>query len=366
MFRKLWSAGAILALTFFSVALFGQVAARYDDIAFIGRPNFQSPVTVPNPVIQVCSTPAVITNGNSCTPLATTFTDSTAATPCTNPNQVVVQNSTSCTSTGDNLGNYGFWALPNLYVICITGQGTAGLCQTKTVGTVGTPPITTFERFTETTAPTCLLGFDLVWGDSAAHRLKHCDNNGSPFQLVNAGTDVNTSDQVTATHLAAPLPTAQGGTAQNSTATFPASGVVVTEGATETLTNKTLAGTTPYNRLRANQGSALVIGDFGSLTGWGSTATVSAVSGTDSEFVLSIAATGTGQAGNPTVVLTFHDGTWTNPPICQITRGEGNSPAAPGFVFGVTATTLTIGGLLASTPIAATTYNYYVSCKGRP
>ncbi len=38
------------------------------------------------------------------------------------------------------------------------------------------------------------------------------------------------------------LPTANGGTGQNSTATFPASGVVVTEAGTETLTNKTISG----------------------------------------------------------------------------------------------------------------------------
>jgi hypothetical protein len=40
------------------------------------------------------------------------------------------------------------------------------------------------------------------------------------------------------------LPRANGGTGVNSTATFPGSGVVVTEGATETLTNKTLTGAT--------------------------------------------------------------------------------------------------------------------------
>ena len=40
------------------------------------------------------------------------------------------------------------------------------------------------------------------------------------------------------------LPRANGGTGVNSTATFPSSGVIVTEGATETLTNKTLTGAT--------------------------------------------------------------------------------------------------------------------------
>ena len=40
------------------------------------------------------------------------------------------------------------------------------------------------------------------------------------------GADINSSNQVTATHLSAPLPTAQGGTGQNSSAIFPASGTV--------------------------------------------------------------------------------------------------------------------------------------------
>lgn len=42
------------------------------------------------------------------------------------------------------------------------------------------------------------------------------------------------------------LPTANGGTNQNSTATFPTSGIVVTEAATETLTNKSLVDATTF------------------------------------------------------------------------------------------------------------------------
>jgi hypothetical protein len=68
------------------------------------------------------------------------------------------------------------------------------------------------EKLTETTAPSCATGFDLLWADSTAHRLKECDNNGAAVQVVHSGGDVNASDQVTVTHLAAPLPTAQGGT----------------------------------------------------------------------------------------------------------------------------------------------------------
>jgi hypothetical protein len=60
-------------------------------------------------------------------------------------------------------------------------------------------------------------------------------------------------------------------------------------------------------------GTAVVTGDFGSLTGWGSGATVSAVTGTDLAGTVTITAgTGTGSANSLT--YTFHDGGWTNPP----------------------------------------------------
>lgn len=86
--------------------------------------------------------------------------------------------------------------------------------------------ITSSLKLAEIAAPTCALTFDFLWADSTAHRIKECDNNGSAVQVVHSGVDVNTSDQVTATHLAVPLPGAQGGTGQNSTATYPLTGVI--------------------------------------------------------------------------------------------------------------------------------------------
>src|SRR5205085_2378780 len=67
-------------------------------------------------------------------------------------------------------------------------------------------------NFTETTAPSGASGHDLIWGDSTAHRLKMNNNNGGAVQVIGSGADINTSDQVTLTHLASPLPAAQGGT----------------------------------------------------------------------------------------------------------------------------------------------------------
>ena len=62
---------------------------------------------------------------------------------------------------------------------------------------------------------------------------------------------------------------------------------------TDTLTNKTLGGTTPLNRLRANQGTPVVIGDW-AITGlglgsWGNTASVVSVSGNDTAGTVLIA-----------------------------------------------------------------------------
>jgi hypothetical protein len=73
---------------------------------------------------------------------------------------------------------------------------------------------------------------------------------------------------------------------------------LVARTSTDTLTNKTLGGTTPLNRLRANQGTPVAIGDW-TITGlglgsWGSTASILAVSGNDTAGTVSIACSGTG------------------------------------------------------------------------
>lgn len=128
---------------------------------------------------------------------------------------------------------------------------------------------------------------------------------------------------------------------------------------TDRLTSKTLGGigsTTPftlYNRIKANQGTAIVPGDVGSLVGWGTTATVSAVTGTDSACTISITSNGTGQAADATFTLTYHDGTWTADPIVVSGRLDGNVPAAA-ILVAPTPTTLVV--LFNGVPVAGTTY----------
>src|SRR5437870_313769 len=53
-------------------------------------------------------------------------------------------------------------------------------------------------------------------------------------QVVTSGTDINTSDQVTVTHLAAALPLAQGGTNQTTGATSMWSGITASIAAATT------------------------------------------------------------------------------------------------------------------------------------
>jgi hypothetical protein len=61
-------------------------------------------------------------------------------------------------------------------------------------------------------------GHDICWADSTAHRQVCNNNNGGNKQPVLAGVDINTSDQVTATHLVSALPAAQGGLNANAAA----------------------------------------------------------------------------------------------------------------------------------------------------
>jgi hypothetical protein len=130
---------------------------------------------------------------------------------------------------------------------------------------------------------------------------------------------------------------------------------------TDTLTNKTLGGTTPLNRLRANQGTPVVIGDW-AITGlglgsWGSTASIVAVSGNDTAGTVSIACSGTGQTANPGFRLTFHDGAFPAAPVGLAARGDGFAPAVPASTFGMSTTAALFG--LNGTCIAGTNYAFY-------
>lgn len=123
-------------------------------------------------------------------------------------------------------------------------------------------------------------------------------------------------------------------------------------------------GTTQAKRVRASQGSSLVSGDFAFAAGWGSTAALSAITGSDQGFTVTITANGSGIAANPTLTLTFHDGTWTNPPFFVICRGDGNGPATGFWIINsISATVLTMQ--FVGTPVSGSAYIVYAVGMGR-
>lgn len=77
-------------------------------------------------------------------------------------------------------------------------------------------------------------------------------------------------------------------------------------------------------RLTAS-GTPLQPADFALGAGWGSSAAISAVRGTDSAWQITITAGGSGFALDPPITLTFKDGPWTNVPVCiaKIIGGTG-------------------------------------------
>lgn len=55
-------------------------------------------------------------------------------------------------------------------------------------------------------------------------------------------------------------------------------------------------------------GTALDASDFALSIGWGTSAMITSVKGTDTAWQITIDSEGTGQAANPTITLTFRDG----------------------------------------------------------
>ncbi len=116
-----------------------------------------------------------------------------------------------------------------------------------------------------------------------------------------------------------------------------------------------------FKRIKASNATALVTGDFALSAGWGSTAAVSSPVGTDQAFSITVTANGAGIAANPTVTLTFHDGTWTNSPmfVCKQAGGTGTLTTLSGEN---TATATTLPLTFNGTPVAASTY--IIACVG--
>jgi hypothetical protein len=120
----------------------------------------------------------------------------------------------------------------------------------------------------------------------------------------------------------------------SSTLTFltgkPASGSIVTD----PTGNTTFYGPVQLGRLLAVKGTLMTAEKITLSPGWGSAARVTNVAGTDSAFRFHITPNGTGIAANPTVTITYSDGTWTNLPITQISSFNPSTVVPDWYVAG--------------------------------
>jgi len=135
-----------------------------------------------------------------------------------------------------------------------------------------------------------------------------------------------------------------------------------TAAATNNLLPPVLSQLGAVQRLYLNTGTPLTAGRFALSAGWGNTALVSAVVGFDPAWEILVTANGTGIAAGPTVVLTFVDGAWTNPPVA-ISKMVGGTGQFADISDATTTTTwtLTYNGL----PVAGSTYRFRGIAIGR-
>jgi hypothetical protein len=122
-------------------------------------------------------------------------------------------------------------------------------------------------------------------------------------------------------------------------------------------------GLTQVRRIAVNQGTAIATGDIAISAGWGSTASKGTFTGYDQAGSFTITSSGTGQAANPTITLTFHDGTWTTAaPVCQMWQNAGTGTIADleNTTESLTAPVFTYVG----TPVASSTYRISWHCWG--
>lgn len=125
-------------------------------------------------------------------------------------------------------------------------------------------------------------------------------------------------------------------------------------------------GAQTYMKRLSTEGTTPVNSDF-ALTGWGNTASVGTISGDDTHLLFTVTSAGTGQAGSPTIVYTFKDGTWTQTPFCW-GKLEASNDIAITVASAVTdtenATTMTLTLNNPTSPTAAKTYTFSTFCQG--
>jgi hypothetical protein len=144
----------------------------------------------------------------------------------------------------------------------------------------------------------------------------------------------------------------------------PATGSIITDN----LGLTSVYGDIAFRRPLATRGTLMTAGKFSLSAAWGTTATVTNVRGTDSAFAFQVNSSGTGQANNAIVTVTFADGTWTNAPICTVSETSSATAVFWAQAF-PTATSMQIVPSQGSTqllPVAGGNYGFAVVCVGSP
>ena len=135
-----------------------------------------------------------------------------------------------------------------------------------------------------------------------------------------------------------------------------------TAGTATTIAARDASGRLTAKRFIAD-GTALINTDFVLSAGWGDgPATIGTITGSDQAWQGTITASGVGQGANPTITVTFKDGTGTNAPICTSKVNGGTGAILP-LTDAPTATTNVI--TFVGTPVTTLTYQIISICIGR-
>jgi len=101
----------------------------------------------------------------------------------------------------------------------------------------------------------------------------------------------------------------------------------------------------------------MVAGDFVLSAGWGTTAAVSAITGTCMQMGFTVTSTGTGQDTSTIITIMFKRGFWNLDPIALVVMNGGTgTQRAPTWTVDKTSLVITYGGLA----VAAATYKFSV------
>ena len=184
------------------------LAVRYDQISSTTNSACAPGVlcnllVIPGTIVNVCTglqTTLVACKNN----LATTYTGSSASTPCASSSQLTPQTGGACVSTSDNQGGYGFWIIPGQYSYWLTipasaGGGSYGPYPISTgASSSSCPPIVTCDiNFQTFSAAVAAAGSGILYVTEAWSISGVTLNSGMSLQLANtailkAGADNST------------------------------------------------------------------------------------------------------------------------------------------------------------------------------